>query len=126
MTTLSTQSQLLRFDEVNSEIKPVAVLRLEPTELEEKGSPRFCEGYDDLDYVTFSVLLLPSQHRVALVRHKHSPAPGTEVCVVPDESDILERLAETINLLSLSNKDFSWIHPQYEKEVQDKLNVFLG
>jgi hypothetical protein len=120
MTTFSTQSQLVRFDEVNSETKPIAVLRLEPPELEERGAPEFCEGYDDLDYLTFSVLSLPFQHRVALVRHKRSPGSGTEVCVVPDESDILQRLVETINLLSLSIKDFSWIHPQYEKKISGK------
>ncbi|NJM76076.1 MAG: hypothetical protein HC852_10130 [Acaryochloridaceae cyanobacterium RU_4_10] len=123
--TFSVQSQLLRFDEVNSETNPVAVLRLEPPELEERGTPKFCEGYDDLDYLTFSVLLLSSQHRVALVRHKNSPKPGTEVCVIPDELNILERLMETINLLGLSNKDFSWIHPQHEKEVRDKLNILV-
>jgi hypothetical protein len=121
MTTFSIQSQLWRFDEVNPETKPVAVLRLEPTELEERGAPKFHEAYDDLDYLTFSVLLLPSQHRVALVRHKRSPKPGTEVCVAPDESDISQRLIEAVNLLNLSNEDFVWIHPQYEEEVGNKI-----
>jgi hypothetical protein len=123
MTTFSNQRQLLRFDEVNPETKPVAVLQLEPSEIEERGAPKFHEAYDDLDYLTFSLLLLPSQHRVALVRHKRSPEPGTEVCVAPDETNVLGRLMEMISFLDLSKENFLWIHSLYEKEVRDQFIV---
>lgn len=117
MTIISTQSQLVRFDEIHPETKPIAVLQQEPAELKERGSLTFCEGYDDLDYLVFSILELPSGHRVAFVRHKYSPSSGTEVCVVPDELEVVDKLTEAIQFLGFSVEDLSWIHPQYESEI---------
>ncbi|NJO93488.1 MAG: hypothetical protein HC820_02365 [Hydrococcus sp. RM1_1_31] len=111
----------MRFDEIYPETKPIAVLRQEPSELEKRGFVKFCEGYDDLDYLVFSVLDLPSHHRVALVRHKHLSSPGTEVCVVPNETAIAEILIEVIRFLRLSTEDLAWIHPQYAWESLIKL-----
>ncbi|MBW4621161.1 MAG: hypothetical protein KME17_17605 [Cyanosarcina radialis HA8281-LM2] len=120
MTTAPPQGQLVLFDEIYPETKAIAVLRQEPAELEARGSLKFERGYDDLDYLVFSVLSLPSQHRVALIRHQHAPNPGTEICVVPNEPAVIEMLIETIRFLNLSTQDLSWIHPQYEMELSQK------
>jgi hypothetical protein len=110
----------VRFDEIYPETKAIAVLRQEPSELEARGSLKFYRGYDDLDYLVFSVLSLPSKRRVALIRHQHAPNSGTEICVVPNEPAVIETLVETIRFLNVSTQDISWIHPQYERELSQK------
>jgi hypothetical protein len=117
MTTVSPPGQLVRFDEIYPETKAIAVLRQEPSELEARGSLKFEKGYDDLDYLVFSVLSLLSKHRVALIRHERAPSPGTEICVVANEPAVIETLIETIQFLNVSTQDLSWIHPQYEREL---------
>lgn len=124
MTAVPTQNQLKDLGEATPATMPVAVIRREPSELAERKSLKFREGFDDLDYVVFSTLSLPSGHRVALVRHKNSPSPGTEVCVVPNEPAVAEALLETIRVLNLSVEDLSWIHSQYESEVKHAIAGF--
>lgn len=114
MTTVPPQSQLVRFDEIYPETKAIAVLRQEPPELKKQGF-QFHEAYDDLDYLVFLETTLQSGHRVALIRRKHSPNPGTEICVVPNETAVVAILLEVIQFLNLSTADLSWIHPQYEE-----------
>ena len=96
---------------------PVAVIRWEPEELIEQKFLKFHQGFDDLDYVVFSMLSLPSNRCVTLVRHKNSPSLGTEICIVPNEAFVVETLVETIRVLNLSIEDLSWIHAQYESKV---------
>jgi hypothetical protein len=90
---------------------PVAVLRMEPDELTSKGVLSFREGFDDLDYLVFAMLSLPSGREVTLVRHTNAPSPGTEVCVVPEETAIVLTIIETIKTLNIAVTDLSWIHP---------------
>lgn len=118
MTAVPTQNQLEDLGEATPATMPVAVIRREPSELAERKSLKFREGFDDLDYVAFSTLSLPFGSQLALVRHKNSPSPGTEVWVVPDEPSVAEALVETIRVLNLSIEDLSWIHPQYESELK--------
>lgn len=111
-----------RFDELNLEIQPIAVLRQEPAELEKRKAFKFCQGYDDLDYLVFSIVELPSHQRVAFVRYKRSPSPGTEIWVVPEESQTVAIITEILQFLNLSVEDLTWVHPQYEKKVKDKFS----
>jgi hypothetical protein len=47
--------------------------------------------------------------------------PGTDICVAPGQLDILSILTSTIDRLQLSDRDLSWIHPDYEQEFQQFL-----
>jgi hypothetical protein len=117
MTDIPTQDQLVRFDELYQETQPIAVLQQEPFELEKRKNLKFSQGYDDLDYLIFSVVDLPSRQRVAFVSYKRSPSPGTEIWVAPDVPEVIEIIKEVLQFLNLSVKDFTWIHPQYEKQL---------
>jgi hypothetical protein len=61
-----------------------------------------------------------------LVRHKHAPSLGTEICVVPDETAIAPHqesaltILETVEILKLTVADLSWIHPEYASTVMDR------
>ena len=117
MNTIPTQDQLEDLCEATPATMPVAVIRWEPEELIEQKFLKFHQGFDDLDYVVFSMLSLPSNRCVTLVRHKNSPSLGTEICIVPNEAFVVETLVETIRVLNLSIEDLSWIHAQYESKV---------
>jgi len=117
MSDLTTQNNLIHLDELTPATMPVAILSKEPHELMKEQSLQFSEGYDDLDYVTFSEIILPSGHRVALVRHKNSPNSGIEICVAPDAVNIPETLVDVLQFLTLSRNSLTWIHPTYSDEV---------
>jgi hypothetical protein len=119
------QDSLVRFDDATPETMVVAMLRQEPVELSQRGTIEFDEGYDDLDYLVFSLLYLPSRRRIAFVRHRNSPSPGTEICVVPNELKIAAILVETIRFLNLSEEDILWIHPRYETEFKEKMGTVV-
>jgi hypothetical protein len=126
MIDLSRQGSLVDLGDVTPATMPVAVLSKEPEELSRTASLNFLEGFDDLDYVIFSDISLPSGHRVTLVRHKNAPSPGVEVCIVPNEVKIAEVLVSVLQTLKLSSDVFSWIHPSYEQEVRRKTLLFLN
>jgi len=92
---------------------PIAVLRLEPDALVARGF-KFERGYDDLDNLRFHRL----NDGLALVRHEHSPSPGTEVVVrdfsVTDTNDAVRALRQALEVLGLSRRELSWIHPSLE------------
>jgi hypothetical protein len=119
MKSVLSQDKGLDLGEATIATMPVAVLRMEPDELTRKGVLSFCEGFDDLDYIVFATLLLPSGREVTLVRHANAPSPGTEVCVVPDEKAIVLTIIETLKTLNLTVADLSWIHPDYANVVMD-------
>jgi hypothetical protein len=126
MTNLPTQDDLVDLGDVTPATMPVAVLSKEPEELVKEARLQFSEGFDDLDYVTFSNLSLPSGHRVTLVRHKNSPSPGIEVCTIPNETNVTEILVSVLKTLKLSSDVFTWVHPAYEQEVMYKSSSFLS
>lgn len=123
MNPIPTQDQLVDLNEATDATTPVAVICWEPEKLTKQKSLEFREGFDDLDYLAFSMLSLPSNRPVTLVRHKNSPSLGTEICVVPNEPAVAETLVETIQVLNLSIVDISWIHAQYESKIRQAIAV---
>jgi hypothetical protein len=62
-----------------------------------------------------------SDQTVVLISHENTPIPGTDICVVPGQLDIITILINTIDRLPLSDRDLSWIHPDYEPGFQRSL-----
>jgi hypothetical protein len=82
---------------------------------------KFQKGYDDLDYLEYVRLEVMSDRTVALISHENTPMPGTDICVVSGQLDIVTILINTIKRLGLSDRDLSWIHPDYEQEFKRSL-----
>ena len=121
MTTNSSLNRI-RFEDIVSEINPVAMIGKEYPEISQSHNLKFQKSYDDLDYLYFATLFLPSENRVSLVRHIHSPKPGTEICVSYQQSDIPNILTEVFFEINLTRNDFLWIHEKYEQEVFELIN----
>jgi uncharacterized protein YjbI with pentapeptide repeats len=92
----------------------VAVIRQKPADISKLNGLEFQSSYDDLDYLTFAILSLPSGNKVALVRHQHSPEPGIEICVSHDRQNVAEVIKETLDEINLTSDDLTWIHPKYK------------
>jgi hypothetical protein len=122
MDSNMSENSLIRFDEFYRETEPIAVIKLQPQELEQKSKElKFQKGYDDLDYLEYARLEVMPDRTIALISHENTPIPGTDVCVVPGQLDIVSILINTIDRLDLSDQDLSWIHPDYEQEFQRSL-----
>jgi hypothetical protein len=59
--------------------RPIAVLTLEPDELSMRLGIIFFDEGDDLDHFEWAGLKLATGEQLLLVRHHHSPSPGTQV-----------------------------------------------
>jgi hypothetical protein len=122
MDSNMSENPLIRFDEFHRETEPIAVIKLLPCELEQKNRElKFQKGYDDLDYLEYLRVEVMPDRTVALISHENTPIPGTDICVVPGQLDIVKILINTIERLGLSDRDLSWIHPDYEQEFQKVL-----
>jgi hypothetical protein len=104
--------------EITPALNSVGLINKEPPELELKGAPSFEKSFDDLDYLEYSLVSLPSKKLVTLVRHQGAPTVGTELCVALDDHEIAQTIVEVLGKLSLSIQDLSWIHPDYEPEIK--------
>ena len=92
----------------------IAVLGLEPHEITDRLQITFEESEDDLDQlVAAAVRIGPRQY--ALVRHKHHPAPGTEVLTSCDSTSYAEDLHELLQELHLPESALTWTHPSIRK-----------
>jgi hypothetical protein len=122
MDSNMSDNSLIRFDEVYRENEPIAVINLLPRELEQKNSElKFHKSYDDLDYLEYVRLEVIPERTVALISHESTPIPGTDICVAPGQLDIVSMLINTIDRLELSDRDLSWVHPDYEQEFHRSL-----
>lgn len=108
-TTIS--QNLTRFEELVREINLIATVKFPPTHFAQSHQLNFIPSYDDLDFLTFASLILPSGHKIALVRHQNAPYPGTEIRVAPNLSSPSTVLTEALDMLALSLRDLDWIHP---------------
>ena len=88
--------------------KALAVLRLEPEELEPRYGVRFTPGRDDLDEFREAGLRLHSGRPVLLMRYRQSPGAGTRVSI-DDGDDASEALDELRDAFELSPRDLTWI-----------------
>jgi hypothetical protein len=129
MKSILSQDKLIDLGEATFATMPVAVLQFEPNELTKIRFLKFREGFDDLDYLVFATLFLPSGCEVTLVCHTNAPSPGTEVCVVPEEKVIAPHqesaltIIETLKTLHLTVANLSWIHPDYASAVMDRQEI---
>jgi hypothetical protein len=115
--TLNPRKNLSQLENIIAETALVAMIRQEPSEISGLSNLEFKESYDNLDYLVYSILPLSLGNQVSLVRHKHSPDPGIEICVRPDQPDIAEIISETLSELDLTSKDLTWIHPKCEEPL---------
>jgi uncharacterized protein YjbI with pentapeptide repeats len=113
MTDNSSQS-MVQFEDIIAE-NIVAMIRQEPHELSKLNELEFKKSHDDLDYLTFAILSLPSGNKVALVRHQNSPEPGTEICVSHNQQNVEQIIKEVLNEMNLTSDDLTWIHPDHEQ-----------
>lgn len=121
---MTNHQNLVRLEDSIPETKLVAIIRQEPSEIKKSNRVTFKQSFDDLDYLIFARLSLPSGNKIALVRHKNSPASGTEICVAYNQQNTLAVLQETITKMNLNFQDFTWIHPDYEQQLKEFLTVF--
>jgi uncharacterized protein YjbI with pentapeptide repeats len=108
--------RLAQLEDIVEETAPVAMIRQDPAEI---NGLDFKESYDDLDYLSYAILPLSSECRVGLVRHKHSPVSGIEICVRYDQPNVPRVLSETLKKMNLNLDDFIWIHPDHEKQLNE-------
>jgi hypothetical protein len=92
--------------------KPVARIRLEPSEISARLRIEFETAADDLDRLQAAVLQSSSGLRFALVRHQHQPKPGTDILIDEQSYDAAEDLREALQVLSLRQGDLSWVDPE--------------
>ncbi len=90
--------------------EPIAVLDLEPADLEKRLGIAFQQSFDNLDYVDIALLELDSHERFALIRHRGAPSPGTEIHV-PHSQASARKLDEIVRQLGLAPADLSWRKP---------------
>lgn len=110
---------LTRLENIIAETKLVAMIRQEPADLAKVYKVEFRRSYDDLDYLIFSTLSLPSGDCIGLIRHENSPTPGIEVCIRHDQFNVAKVLQAAIAEMKLTREDFTWIHPEYQKAVEN-------
>jgi hypothetical protein len=91
---------------------PVAIIALEPFEIEQKYHIEFNDSFDNLDYLKVAVLDMCSGVRVALKRHRGTPGPGTDIGVsaryIHDYEPVV---AEVVDALGLHPDDVLWSRP---------------
>jgi hypothetical protein len=114
MTVIKSQN-LVRLEDSISETNLVAIVRLEPVEINRLNKLEFRPSFDDLDYLVFATLSLPSGESVGLIRHQNSPSPGTEICVQHNQPNTSAVIQEALREMNFTVNDLTWIHPEYEQ-----------
>ncbi|WP_373544853.1 hypothetical protein [Chamaesiphon sp.] len=122
---------LINLEDITPATMTVAMFDREPHELTANTDLVFRSGYDDLDYLNFAMLTLPSGHDVTLVRHQGSPQPGTELCVRPNLGNVASAIRETCVFLNVNESSLQWIHPNIEQQITaansvHKLNIGMS
>jgi hypothetical protein len=90
---------------------PVAVLGLEPAELENRYGLSFSETFDDLDRLFGVLLEIKDGHVVALVRHFGATSPGTEIWIDEQSSNPGRDLTRVLQALNLDETALTWTDP---------------
>jgi|GEM_PF-2645541 len=112
MTTLSSDYDLARSEKSTPEINLVATVKFPPEYFTHSHQLEFIDDSDDLDFLVYAFLDLPSGNSISLVRHQNAPYPGTEIYLSPNLSNPSQILSEAISFLRISPDDLDWIHPQ--------------
>ena len=98
--------------ELTSLTRPVAILRFGPAELRERIGIRFKTGHDDLDVLEWARVVGLSGRPYALVRHQHSPNPGTAIVTRYDSADPRGDVLDVLSGLQLAKNDLVWTAPE--------------
>ena len=112
LMTINLNQNLVRLEDSIAETELVAITRQEPNEIGRLNKLEFRQSFDDLDYLVFATLSLPSGNKVALVRHENSPASGTEIYVKYNQPNTAAILQEALTEMNLILKDLTWVHPE--------------
>jgi hypothetical protein len=115
--TVITDTVLINLEDVTPATMTVVMFEQEPHDFQTNNGLVFRSGCDDLDYLDFAMLTLPSGHDVTLVRHKGSPQPGTELCVRSDLEDVASAIHETCTFLKINASSLQWIPPSIEQQI---------
>ena len=115
--TVITDTTLINLEDITPATMTVAMFDREPHDFQTNNGLVFRSGYDDLDYLDFAMLTLPSGHDVTLVRHQGSPQPGTELCVRSDLENVASVIHETCTFLNINASSLQWIHPSIEQQI---------
>jgi hypothetical protein len=102
--------------------KALAVLRLEPEDLEPRYGVRFTPGRDDLDEFQEAALRLRSGRPILLMRYRRTPGRGTTVSI-DDGDDASEALDELCHALDLPARDVTWISDE-ARSAKPRSSVF--
>lgn len=86
----------------------VAVLSHSPEALETRYGLRFFAGDDNLDTYAAAAIRLESGRRVGLIRHRGTPALGTELHVDATD-DFLEAIREFLDAFDLTADELAWV-----------------
>jgi hypothetical protein len=90
-----------------SQNRPIAVLDLEPDEIEKRFSLIFTDERDDLDSLRLAVVKAPSGRVFGLARYDRSPTPGTTI-YSNEASSADEDIEEFLRAFGLEPDRLSW------------------
>ena len=126
MTDPTTKkSQRVRFEEVTPTNEIVAYFDAQLLSLlAGTGLPIF-PGYDDLDYIQFAYITLPSSNTVVLGQYENAPEIGVDLYVDFNPKNNSSTIAatipalvvETLRYLAIPRATAVWLHPDYEQEI---------
>ncbi len=122
-------NQPLRFDEQFAQTYPIATLSLDIAQLVANNPLLvFQDSYDDLDFLRYCILNIPSESKVALVCHERSPLPGVDICIDPQDRYSSSILGSTLRNLGLTPQNLRWVHPELKlpQKVLHKNEELLG
>jgi predicted nucleotide-binding protein len=99
--------------------RPIATLKLEPSEITRRLGVEFETTRDDLDELDAAVICSGTGRQFALVRHRHQPGPGTDILTNERSPDLSADLRDALHVLQFDPKELRWMHPGIEvKELQ--------
>lgn len=117
MTVLETKRfSQLRSSESRPGLRPIALLRLSPRDLERALHLEFEEQEDDLDRYQVALLRMPGGGEFALFRYRQSPSGGTEIWTKSSPKKMRSDLSRALEALGLTLKKVSWTHPELPKQ----------
>jgi hypothetical protein len=93
----------------------IAVVRIQPDHFSRAFGLSFFSGSDNLDAYEAAAIRLRSGRMLGLLRHVHSPDPGTEVHADAGD-DFVGALREFLDAFDLSVEDLSWMRDEIAVE----------
>lgn len=96
----------------------VAVLNLQPSDIQKRAGIRFERTHDGLDDFDGAVIQLGANKLLALQYYLNSPVPGTKL-VLGKGSNL--GLQEAVDLLNLKRSEITWVAPAAEQAMEQAL-----